>query len=390
MPVLIDPEHLLTELYAISNVPTVVWIDEDDRIVRPNGVAFAQRHVQGVHRRRGGAAPRRRARAGCATARCRSAADDARDAVGDLTDDEVRARLHFRIAAEARRHGDDDAARAALRDAAASSRRCDFTIRRAAMPLMGGDPFGEEFMELYAGVAGGREPVPRAPTHDPTERPSRGSLAGSPASAPTGVVGMLPLRNSATSASTREHRERRRAGPSRRASAFSSTIASAVCRRARRRRRAPASRSASEMNGTPLVSSVCAFDVRSSGTAGLLCDAGEERRGERGDQHRARRARCRSRARGWRRCSGARRPRRSARRAPTETVTAPSCEASAPMPRPASSIGQVTISAPAPASSAATNTTRPSEQREEPELARPAAATRSGTPSGCRPRRSAA
>ncbi len=25
----------------------------------------------------------------------------------------------------------------------------DFTIRRAAMPLMGGDPFGEEFMELY-------------------------------------------------------------------------------------------------------------------------------------------------------------------------------------------------------------------------------------------------
>ena len=40
MPVLYDPNHLLTEMYAISNVPTVVWIDEEDRIVRPNGSAF--------------------------------------------------------------------------------------------------------------------------------------------------------------------------------------------------------------------------------------------------------------------------------------------------------------------------------------------------------------
>ena len=40
MPVLYDPHHVLTESYAISNVPTVVWIDEDDTIARPNGLAF--------------------------------------------------------------------------------------------------------------------------------------------------------------------------------------------------------------------------------------------------------------------------------------------------------------------------------------------------------------
>ena len=40
MPVLVDRDHTLTELYAISNVPTVVWIDERDRITRPNAVAF--------------------------------------------------------------------------------------------------------------------------------------------------------------------------------------------------------------------------------------------------------------------------------------------------------------------------------------------------------------
>ena len=40
MPVLIDQQHLLTELLAISNVPTVVWIDESGRIVRPNANEF--------------------------------------------------------------------------------------------------------------------------------------------------------------------------------------------------------------------------------------------------------------------------------------------------------------------------------------------------------------
>ena len=49
-----------------------------------------------------------------------------------------------------------------------------------------------------------------------------------------------------------------------------------------------------------------------------------------------------------------------------DTVTAPSCDASMPMPRPARSIGQVTISGPAPASSRATNTTSATNSMKNP------------------------
>ena len=106
LPVLIDPQHVLTEVYAISNVPAVVWIDEDDHIVRPTGVAFSNDmfkeftgaesgpHLDAVRAWvRDGTVPMTDA--------------DARAAVPDLSDDEVLARLHFRVGVEARRRGDD-------------------------------------------------------------------------------------------------------------------------------------------------------------------------------------------------------------------------------------------------------------------------------------------
>ncbi len=147
IPVLYDPHHLLTELYAISNVPTVVWIDEDDRIVRPNGTAFGTdvfRDFTGV-----AAAPhleeiRRWVLEGVVPVD----EDEARGAVGDLSEDEVLARLHFRVAAEARRRGDQDAVRRHVTRASALAPD-DLTVWRAAMPLVGEDPFGDAFLARY-------------------------------------------------------------------------------------------------------------------------------------------------------------------------------------------------------------------------------------------------
>ena len=104
-PVLVDSQHVLTELYAISNVPTVIWIDEDDRIVRPNGVAFGTdtfKDFTGVEAGPHLDAVRRWVREDTLPL----GADEARRSVGQLTEDEVRARLHFRVAASLRRQGD--------------------------------------------------------------------------------------------------------------------------------------------------------------------------------------------------------------------------------------------------------------------------------------------
>lgn len=143
-PVLLDRDHQLAELYAFSNVPTVVWIDADGSIARPNsaevgtdmfveftGVTSAEHMDQVRDWVRTGAVP----------------ADAGYD-VEDLSDDEVKARLAFRLAAHLRRVGDSD--RAAHWFAVAGELApMDFTVRRAAMPLQDVDPFGEAFMELF-------------------------------------------------------------------------------------------------------------------------------------------------------------------------------------------------------------------------------------------------
>ena len=165
-PVLIDADHLLTELYAISNVPTVVWIDEHDTIVRPNGVAFGTDMFKDFTNVESGPhmdVLRRWVLDGEAPI----TAAEARGAVGDLTEDEVRARLHFRIAVHARRRGDDAAAGRHLERAGELAPH-DFTIRRAALPLVGDDPFGDKFFAMYQEFEAAGRPYHGLPGVSPT------------------------------------------------------------------------------------------------------------------------------------------------------------------------------------------------------------------------------
>jgi len=147
IPILYDPAHVLSELYAISNVPTVVWIDADGRIARPNTVAFGSDLFTEFHGVPSGPhhdAIREWVRSGEAPA---APEDD--EPVEDFSDDEIEARLWFRIGAHLHREGRDDEAVERFQRASALA-PLDFTVARAAMPLTGRDPFGEEFMALYA------------------------------------------------------------------------------------------------------------------------------------------------------------------------------------------------------------------------------------------------
>ena len=143
-PVLVDTEHQLAELYAITNVPTVLWIDEHDQIVRPNatefgcdmfidftGISCADHMEQVSDWILNGNLPA-----------------DASHQVTELSEKEILAHLHFRLAVHAQRNQQEETAQKYFAQAAELA-PFDFTIVRAAMPLTGVDPFGPAFFELY-------------------------------------------------------------------------------------------------------------------------------------------------------------------------------------------------------------------------------------------------
>ncbi len=145
-PSLVDPEHLTAERFGILNIPTVVWVDEDDSIVRAPVIApvddtfreFTQIDSSVHHDQ---------LRAWVNDGVLPYAAEEARARVPEANEAEQMARTERRLGAALRRMGRDDRAEVHFARAAELA-PMDWTIRRGTLPLRGGDPFGAEFFEF--------------------------------------------------------------------------------------------------------------------------------------------------------------------------------------------------------------------------------------------------
>ncbi|GAA3420549.1 TlpA disulfide reductase family protein [Streptosporangium vulgare] len=141
-PAVVDADGRIAELYNVINVPTVVWVDEEGRIARPQDTMTATdtfRSMNGLSSERAVAALRRWVIDGDAGTTSRE--------LRAPTGDERLARLHARLAAWLFRAGRGAAAERHLARAAALAPH-DLAIRRGLMPLNGVDPFGERYFAL--------------------------------------------------------------------------------------------------------------------------------------------------------------------------------------------------------------------------------------------------
>jgi peroxiredoxin len=143
-PVLLDRDRRFCEAYGVRHVPTVLWVGADDRLVRPHQVAFADDRLYEFHGLQ--AAEHHNAlRQWLDGEPTTPTADDILEAP---TPEQQQARLEFRLAVHLLRAGARELAQRHLEIAGRLSPD-DFTIRRAAIALMGGDPLGEDFLPLY-------------------------------------------------------------------------------------------------------------------------------------------------------------------------------------------------------------------------------------------------
>ena len=145
-PSLIDTEHRVAELYDIRNVPTMIWIDESGRIVRPHDAQFGTDTFTAFHGKHSEpflAAVRAWVRQG-------SGALDPETvrAHQPVASEETQlARAHRALAWWLHRQGRVAAAERHFLRAGELSPG-DWTIRRGSMPIRGIHPMGPAFFEL--------------------------------------------------------------------------------------------------------------------------------------------------------------------------------------------------------------------------------------------------
>ena len=145
-PSLIDTQHLVADHYNMVNVPTVVWIDEEGHVVRPNDVAFgldtfkaltgieSAKHTGALRAWVSGEAP---------------GLDD--EVVRSLqtlpTRRDQEARAEFGLAIWLFEQGRVEAAGRHFQRGSELAPH-DFMIRRGSLPMLGIDPMGPVFAKM--------------------------------------------------------------------------------------------------------------------------------------------------------------------------------------------------------------------------------------------------
>lgn len=135
----------MVERYGIVNVPSALWIDEDNRIVRRPDQTFGDRTWFDFHQV--APEPHLDALTAWVTTGTLPTGDMARTTAKIPTADEQLGRQHYRLAVHLLRAQNDPAAGRHF-DRACELAPYDWTIRRGSMPLRGGDPFGPKFFEF--------------------------------------------------------------------------------------------------------------------------------------------------------------------------------------------------------------------------------------------------
>ncbi len=156
---------MLAERYHITNVPTILWIDEQGRVVRPHDNQFGTDTFTQFHGKR--SAPY-----------LDMIRDWVKTGAGALSDEEVRSyqpaptpesqqsRVEWALAWHLHKRGRLEAAERHFERASELAPR-DWTIRRGSMPIRGQNPFGPEFFALASEGAPEYAMESVTPTKDP-------------------------------------------------------------------------------------------------------------------------------------------------------------------------------------------------------------------------------